>query len=203
MRPDAPDRYTVVPGDTLWSIASRLLKSPWRWPELWEMNRAQIRNPHRIYPGDVIVLERKGSEVFAWLETTRLSPQVRVEMVESASIPVYRAVAYRTVSVEAAGGRCDRARRCAANYRDTGRPRRHRQRQHGLCRKSRAARHALAGLPAGRSLIDPETKETLGYRRDVSGGSRARATRQDQHDGDHQGRAGDLSWRQASPDAPG
>jgi hypothetical protein len=87
MRPDAPDRYTVVPGDTLWSISSRLLKSPWRWPELWEMNRAQIRNPHRIYPGDVIVLERKGSEVFARLETTRLSPQVRVEMVESASIP--------------------------------------------------------------------------------------------------------------------
>ena len=119
MRPDAPDRYTVVPGDTLWSISSRLLKSPWRWPELWEMNRAQIRNPHRIYPGDVIVLERKGSEVFARLETTRLSPQVRVEMVESASIPSGSIAAVRSpsagvrspsagVSRTAAGARGDR-----------------------------------------------------------------------------------------------
>src|SRR4029077_17787040 len=58
LRPDAPDRYVVVPGDTLWSIAQRYTDSPWRWPELWGLNKEEIRNPHLIYPGYVIVLDR-------------------------------------------------------------------------------------------------------------------------------------------------
>src|SRR5688572_1669112 len=81
VRSDAPDRYTVVPGDTLWGIATRFLRDPWRWPELWKMNSSQIRNPHRIYPGDVLVLDRDrtGRRATMRLEDTRLSPRVRVE----------------------------------------------------------------------------------------------------------------------------
>lgn len=60
LAPNAPDRYTVKRGDTLWDLSSMYLTSPWRWPELWGMNKEQVKNPHLIYPGQELVLIKNG-----------------------------------------------------------------------------------------------------------------------------------------------
>jgi hypothetical protein len=56
--PTAPDIYTVKTRDTLWDISKMYLKSPWRWPELWGMNLEQVRNPHLIFPGQTLFLDK-------------------------------------------------------------------------------------------------------------------------------------------------
>jgi hypothetical protein len=86
-KPDAPDRYTVVRGDTLWGIAEKFTDSPWRWPELWNLNKDQIRNPHRIYPGNVIVLDRSRGRLALDAGTVKLSPRVRAETMAKEAIP--------------------------------------------------------------------------------------------------------------------
>ena len=93
--PDAPDMHTVVPGDTLWGISGRFLSQPWRWPEVWRLNRDQISNPHLIYPGQVIMLDRSGPYLTVGRRLTgedeRLSPRIYTEELGAAipSIPIH------------------------------------------------------------------------------------------------------------------
>jgi LysM repeat protein len=56
---NAPQRYIVQKGDTLWDISAKFLIKPWHWPEIWQLN-PKVRNPHLIYPGDELVLSGNG-----------------------------------------------------------------------------------------------------------------------------------------------
>ena len=84
---NAPERHIVVRGDTLWDLAAKFLKEPYRWPELWRLNREEIRNPHRIYPGQVIVLDRREAVPRLSIEdTVKVEPRVYASE-ERAAIP--------------------------------------------------------------------------------------------------------------------
>jgi hypothetical protein len=96
LAPNAPDSYTVKRGDTLWGISGLFLRSAWRWPELWGMNLAEIRNPHLIYPGQQLFLDKEGGMArlrvgqrggAGDLQTVRVSPRIRSEAVPEVGIP--------------------------------------------------------------------------------------------------------------------
>lgn len=99
LAPNAPDEYTVKRGDTLWAISGVFLRRPWRWPELWGMNMDQVRNPHLIYPGQQLVLEKVDGRALLRLrasstepgqaptETVRVSPRSRIQPLPDTSVP--------------------------------------------------------------------------------------------------------------------
>ncbi|MCX7673134.1 MAG: LysM peptidoglycan-binding domain-containing protein [Thiobacillaceae bacterium] len=100
LQENAPDVHVVVKGDTLWGISARFLKDPWKWPEVWQLNKAEIRNPHLIYPGDRIRLIRGDQPRLVQekdIPTVKLTPGVRAEPIIEAptaipSVP-YAAIA--------------------------------------------------------------------------------------------------------------
>lgn len=97
LAPNAPDTYTVKRGDTLWGISGLFLRRPWNWPQLWGMNLDSIRNPHLIYPGQRLVLEKRDgratlrvgdANASAPTETIRVSPRTRVEPLPDTALPL-------------------------------------------------------------------------------------------------------------------
>ncbi|GAB1232462.1 LysM peptidoglycan-binding domain-containing protein [Ferrigenium sp. UT4] len=93
IREDAPDRYVVVKGDTLWDISSRFFRDPWKWPEIWALNKEAIKDPHWIYPGDVVYLDRNTGQLTVNApapppaDPVKLEPKIRVVAQNSEAIP--------------------------------------------------------------------------------------------------------------------
>lgn len=98
LAPNAPDTYVVKRGDTLWGISGIYLLRPWRWPELWGMNLQDIANPHLIFPGQTLYLDKQGG--YARLRTrpndnsepatVRVSPRTRSDSLANSALPTLK-----------------------------------------------------------------------------------------------------------------
>jgi len=89
LKKNHPERHVVVKGDTLWGISSKFLKDPWLWPKVWKLNRSQIKNPHLIYPGDVVFLDYSSGkpELKLLRETITLQPGTVEEPLQKSAVP--------------------------------------------------------------------------------------------------------------------
>ncbi len=172
LAPNAPDSHTVQRGDTLWGISGLFLKQPWRWPELWGMNLEQIRNPHLIFPGQVLVLDKSDGRARLRVAqpgdgqpggTVKLSPRVRSELLENgaiASIPLNLIGPFLTEAVVFDSNELATAPRIVAT-------------QEGRVMVSRGETAYVRGDLGGardfrlfrelKPLLDPVTREVLGY----------------------------------------
>ncbi len=174
IRASAPMTYTVKPGDTLWGIASKFLRDPWDWPEVWYLN-PRIHNPHLIYPGDVLALAygRNGWPQIRLLHasplrrqsTLRLEPRLRSTPLSAAipTIPDAAIAAFLTRPTVLTSGQIRRAPHVIA-FRN--------QQQAGgsgtvtyVSSLGRDPRNRYAVIHVGHKLRDPQGLfgHTLGY----------------------------------------
>lgn len=167
MKDAAPDRYVVQKGDTLWGISGRYLKEPWRWPELWKMNQEQVKNPHLIFPGDTIVLDRSSGTAqlqLIQLDTTKLQPKIRVEQTARDAVPSISPSAIEPFLakplVVSADELDDAARIIATSESRVTLGAGDRAYVRGVT-KDKGDHWQI--FRRGDALIDPETKEILGY----------------------------------------
>lgn len=153
-RPNAPERHTVVHGDTLWAIAGKFLASPWCWPKVWNMNHAQIANPHWIYPGQVIVLD-KVAGVLRLMGEVDLTRQKAIPTIDMRVV-----MPFLSRALIISDGQLDAAPRVIAGQD---------YRMHMGTRDKVYVSGELHGqktfqvLRQGRPLLDPDTREKLGY----------------------------------------
>lgn len=177
LRPDYPQTYTVVKGDTLWDISSRFLKDPWVWPELWQVN-PQIANPHLIYPGDVLTLyfidgrpmlrvdrpgmpdETRGKTY----PTVKLSPQVRELSLDEAvpTIPLDAIRSFLSRPRVVSEGELEKQPYVVAQTEDrlaSGAGYSFYAR--GIKEEEAVPEYVL--VRAGQKYVDPDTDEVLGY----------------------------------------
>jgi LysM repeat protein len=172
LAPNAPESHTVQRGDTLWDISKLFLTTPWRWPELWGMNLDQIRNPHLIYPGQVLYLVKKDGRATLQMarpgsgmpdNTVKLSPRVRSELLDNgaiASIPLHLIGPFLNDAVVFETNELASAPRVVAT-------------QEGRVLLSRGETAYVRGELNGvrdfrlfrepKPLLDPNSKEILGY----------------------------------------
>ncbi|MEI8265908.1 MAG: LysM domain-containing protein [Betaproteobacteria bacterium] len=197
LAPDAPASHTVRPGDTLWGLSQLFLKSPWRWAELWGMNMEQVRDPHRLYPGQVLVLSKgpdratlKVATAAAAAQTmpvpttgaqaepatVKLLPRVRSGPVDDAaiaSVPAHLIAPFIAQATVLEAGEIDGAARIVASpdgrmLMTTG--------DVAYVRGDLQGRRNFQLVREPRALRDPVTREILGYEARLVGLAEALAT---------------------------
>jgi len=165
----APERHVVVPGDTLWGISAKFLKQPYRWPEIWRLNQEQIKNPQRIYAGQVILLVQNGNrpqlliaDTTGTLGTVKIEPRIYSETNrrEIPSIPQQAIEPFLTEPLIAETASLDSAPRIVATQED----------RVNLGKGDLAYVTGINEKAAlwqiyrpGKALIDPENNEILGH----------------------------------------
>lgn len=166
---NAPDRHVVVPGDTLWGISGIFLKTPWRWPEIWRLNKEQIKDPHWIYPGQIVYLDRSGNQPQLRIGTPvggtgiyKASPKVLLEDNTRAipSIPQKLIEPFLTQPLIIEAGQLDGAARIVATQED----------RVVVGAGNTAYATGIVGRQPmwqiyrpGKALVDPENNQLLGY----------------------------------------